>query len=170
MKKIAIICLVFISIFIAVCFIELNVVYPLKYKQEILESSKKYNLDASLVASVICTESRFNKNAVSSTGAKGLMQIMPSTFSWVAGEIELGENSDILDPAINIEVGCYYLSYLIKKYNNMIYCLACYNAGEGVVSKWGASTNFKLEQIVYPETYNYVKKVTKLINFYKSRF
>ena len=67
------------------------VVFPLRYKKEILKYSAEYGLDSGLVASVIFVESRFNKNAKSSSGACGLMQLMPATFEWV--KEELGEEA-----------------------------------------------------------------------------
>lgn len=157
---------IFLSVF-SIFAILFWVVYPLKYSSYILQYSKQYNLNASLVASVICVESRFNKTVVSSSGASGLMQIMPSTFTWVKQQIDCEE--DIFNPQTNINAGCYYLSYLFKKYQNQIFVLACYNAGEGVVISWGDCRNFTIDQIKYTETKNYVNKVLSLLWLYNSR-
>lgn len=152
----------------SVCACVFWVKYPLKYKSTIEKYSQKYNLQPSLVAAVICTESRFNPTAASSAGACGLMQLMPATYNWIAGELELSE--DIYDVENNINAGCYYIRYLLDKYNNLVYCLACYNAGEGVVQSWGSPDNFSVENIKYNQTYSYVKKVLKLQNLYLPRF
>lgn len=147
------------------------IAYPLKYKEYIVCYSNQYGVSAGLVASVICAESRFDSQATSSSGACGLMQIMPATFSWVNGRLgnKYMEN-DIFSPCANIDVGCYYLKYLFDKYKNQVYVLACYNAGEGVVGLWGAASSFTIEQIKYLETKRYVNKVIGLIRLYNSRF
>lgn len=170
MKK-ALIAIVFVCLVVVVCGVQLWVVYPLKYKTEILQSSKKYNLQPGLVASVICAESRFKQNAKSSSGACGLMQLMPSTFAWAVNTMgEKYSEQDIFNPNINIQVGCFYLSYLISKYVSIEYSLACYNAGEGIVCSWGTPSNFSVEDIKYAETKNYVKKIISLTKLYSSRF
>lgn len=170
MKK-TLIVVVFLCCILFVCGVQFWVVYPLKYKREILQYSGEYNLQPEFVAAVICTESRFKPNAKSSSGACGLMQLLPSTYSWAVQE--MGKDytqQDIFKPSINIQVGCYYLSYLICKYSNLEYSLACYNAGEGVVATWGNPSNFSVSMVQYPETQNYVKKVLSLLKLYRSRF
>ncbi len=145
------------------------VVYPLKYKQYILKYSKEFNISAELVASVICAESRFRANVTSDSGACGLMQLMPKTFSWVCDQLNISENCDIYNPELNINAGCYYLNYLMRKYNNLTYVLACYNAGEGVVSSWGDYASFSISNVRYAETQKYIIKVNNLIRLYSSR-
>ena len=162
---------IFISIFLFAMFafgIIFYAIFPLKYQSVIKKYAKEYHLQAGLVASVIFVESRFNKNAKSSSGACGLMQLMPATFEWV--KEELGEEyADIFDPITNIKYGCFYLAYLMKKYKNEIYVLAAYNAGEGIVSSWGDSENFGVDNIKYAETKNYVLKILKYKAFYFGR-
>ncbi len=143
-------------------------VYPLKYKSQIIYYSQEYNLDCELVSAVICVESRFDKNSVSSSGASGLMQLMPTTYQWVKSTLNLSD--DIFDVDANIEAGCFYLSYLINKYENVPYALACYNAGEGVVRQWASPYDFDMSKIQYPETKQYVIKVLRLKKLYVSRF
>lgn len=144
-------------------------IYPLRYKSQIILYSKHYQLDSSLVSAVICAESRFDKNAISSSGASGLMQLMPSTYQWVKTSLT-NLPDDIFDIDANINAGCYYLRYLIDKYQNIVYVLACYNAGEGVVKKWGDANNFSICDIKYKETKQYVNCVLKLKNLYVARF
>jgi len=143
-------------------------IFPLKYQNEIKQYSQEYQLEAGLVASVIFVESRFNINAKSSSGACGLMQLMPATFEWIEGELG-EEKANIFNAETNIKYGCYYLDYLIKKYNNLVYALACYNAGEGIVSSWGNNSDFSIENIQYLETKKYVKKILKYQRFYQTR-
>lgn len=170
MKNKALICVIgFLTIIFISCLILFYVVYPLKNRQEIVYYSQKYNLNCALVSAIICAESRFNESAVSSSGASGLMQLMPTTYKWVKSYISTLSN-DIFDVDSNICAGCYYLRYLLDKYSNIIYVLACYNAGEGIVSKWGSANNFNVDCIEYLETKNYVSKVLKLEKLYAVRF
>lgn len=158
--------IILISIFVAVlrlgCF-----AYPKDYNYLVREYSKRYEVDNELVFSVIKAESNFDKNATSKKGAIGLMQIMPQTGKWVAENIGMENYSpDLLyEPEINIEIGCYYLSYLIDLYENDTICALCaYNAGPSNVDKW--LKNGKIDKIDFPETEKYVREVTKNIKIY----
>jgi hypothetical protein len=109
----------------------------------------QYNLDPSLIRSMIATESAFNAKAVSRKGAQGLMQLMPSTAS------RLGVNN-AFDPEQNIKGGVKHMRYLLDTFdNNLSLSLAAYNAGENLVQRLGRVPNI-------PETHNYVKTITKL--------
>lgn len=144
--------------------------YPLKYEKIIAKECEKNNLDTALVLSLIYCESRFNKNATSSKGAIGLMQIMPITgLSFYEGEEIYSENL-LYNPELNIKIGTKFLKYLFDKYGNEVMVLTCYNAGEGVVNRWkGDSDILEKSQIQYKETRNYVEKVLKMRQFYKFR-
>lgn len=166
-KKWTLILAIVFAVLFAFCII-FFVVFPLRYKKEIIKYSAEYSLDGGLVASVIFVESRFNKNAKSSSGACGLMQLMPATFGWVKEEL-CEDNVNIFDPITNIKYGCFYLEYLFRKYKNEIYVLAAYNAGEGIVASWGESENFGIDSIKFSETKNYVLKILKYKAFYFSR-
>ena len=112
----------------------------------IKNSARKYNVDPKLVNAIIKQESGYNLNAVSTSGAVGLMQLMPDTAK------ELGV-TDSSDPKQNIEGGTKYLSQMLKKYNgNTILAIAAYNAGPGNVDKYENVPPFN-------ETTNYVKNV-----------
>ena len=122
-----------------------------KYSAEIAKASEKYNVPEKLIAAVMKKESNFNPSVVSSAGASGLMQLMPSTASY------LGVN-DRFDPEQNIMGGAKYLRKMLDQFdNNIETALAAYNAGPGNVKKYGGIPPFK-------ETQNYVTKVLNYFN------
>ena len=150
--------------------------YPLKYEELITKYSEEYNIDKALVASVIYAESKFDANAQSSKGALGLMQIMPNTAQEIASNLR--ENYDkekLIEPETNIKYGCYYLSRLINKFENIDTALCGYNAGMGVVGKWLQDDRYSqdgisLKEIPYEETKKYVEKIKKVYDYYESKF
>lgn len=114
-------------------------------------ASQLYQIPAKLIRSVVQHESNFNPNAVSRSGASGLMQLMPATARSMGAE-------NVFDPEQNILAGSKYLRELMDKYDgNIGLTLAAYNAGPGNVDKFGGIPPFK-------ETMNYVKKVTSTFN------
>jgi len=115
------------------------------------QAAQKYNVNPGLVQAVVKAESNFNPSAVSSAGAQGLMQLMPST---AAG---LGV-TNALDPAQNIEGGVKFLSQLLTHYNgNVSLAVAAYNAGPGAVDKYNGVPP-------YAETQTYVSRVLGYYN------
>ncbi|WP_028561642.1 lytic transglycosylase domain-containing protein [Paenibacillus pinihumi] len=120
------------------------------------EAAQKYGVDRSLIASVIHNESSFNPNAISSSGAKGLMQLMDGTARGLGV-------TDSFDPVQNIDGGTRYLSFLLRKYDgNEAAALAAYNAGPGRIDRLGIRNDTdvmeKLQQLP-SETRNYIQKV-----------
>jgi len=151
--------------------------YPRKYSEQVSAMSFEYNVPEAIIYAVIKTESDFDKNAVSSAGAIGLMQIMPSTFEWLTNDV-LKENLPIKalnDPNVNIKYGVAMLSRLYKYYGNWETTFAAYNAGMGNVNKWlddrSVSDRFgNLKNIPFEETRRYVEKVTNTIKVYNKLY
>jgi hypothetical protein len=111
-------------------------------------SAKRYGLDPKLVRAVVSVESAFQPTAVSRKGARGLMQLMPTTAA------ALGVR-DAFDPAANLDAGSRYLAELIQSYGgDLKRALAAYNAGSGAVSRYGGVPPYR-------ETRDYVDKVLK---------
>jgi soluble lytic murein transglycosylase len=133
---------------------------PLQHEDIIRQQASDKDVPADLIAAVIYSESRF-RDQTSHAGARGLMQITPST----AREIErlsggqTFEFDDLADPDINIRYGTFYLRYLLQKFgDNEVAALAAYNAGETNVTAWGGS-NLEVDDIPFPETREYVENV-----------
>ena len=163
-----------IIIFIAVCVGMMrffSLLYPNNYKAEVDKYSRRYDVSAELVYAVIRAESKFDKDAVSDKGAKGLMQIMDTTGEWAAKKIKI-KNPDLFDPDTNIEIGTYYLSYLLDFYDGDEICaVAAYNAGPANVSEWLADKRYSkngktLDKIPFAETETYVKRVMENVEKY----
>ncbi len=149
--------------------------YPIKYEYFVEEYSQEYDVDKYLVYSVIRTESRYDRYAVSSAGAKGLMQLTDETGEHCAKRLKIENytNDALFDPETNIKLGCYYLSVLIDKYEDTNTALAAYNGGPGNVDSWLNDKNYtdeagSLINIPFKETKNYVVRVREAQNMYKS--
>jgi len=127
-----------------------------KYDQIINRTAEKYNVDPALVKAVIKTESNFNHRAVSPKGARGLMQLMPST----AYALQV---PDSFQPDNNIEGGVKYLRYLMELFrNDLSLALAAYNAGENAVIKHHGIPPYR-------ETQNYVQRVLSQYHQYRQQ-
>lgn len=141
--------------------------YPYDYQDTINFYADRYEVDRNLVASVILVESKFRQDATSVHGARGLMQIMPETGSWIATQIEDDSFSvdKLYNVNMNIKYGTWYLSELQTEFEgNEVLALAAYNAGRGNVYEWMEKyhwdINFKdYTKIPFPETREYVKRV-----------
>ncbi|WP_083605650.1 lytic transglycosylase domain-containing protein [Proteiniborus sp. DW1] len=152
--------------------------YPIRYKEYIANYSKQYDIDPFLVAAIIRVESKFNKDALSHKGAKGLMQIAPVTGRWAAGELGIidYEESLLYNPEINIKIGCWYINRLKSQFdNNLELILAAYNGGSGNVAKWLNNNNYSedgksLKHIPFKETELYLKKVLKSYDIYRKLY
>ena len=127
-----------------------------RYDDLITEASKKHGVSFSLLKALIKIESDFNPRAISSAGAKGLMQIMPEN-------IRALNIKDPFDPLENIMGGTRYLKQLIGRFNGKLpMALAAYNAGPNIVDRYKRIPPFK-------ETENYVEKVMEYYSILKKR-
>lgn len=139
--------------------------YPLEYEHIVRGHARQYDLDAALLAAVIYRESKFDPNARSSSGAIGLMQLLPETAEGIA--LYTGgsrfEVDDLYDPEINVRYGSFYLRRLLRKYEDERLALAAYNAGQANVDGWVAEGR---EEIPFPETREFVDNVLEARDVY----
>ena len=149
-------------------------VLPLKYQDIVVKYAAEYNLDKSMVNGVIFCESHFEAEAVSTAEAVGLMQVTQETGWWAAKQMGLDPDAiDMTDPEMNIRIGCWYLNWLLDKFDGVTEtALAGYNAGHGNVDKWLAdeamsADGITLEEIPFEETRSYVKKVQLVQKMYQ---
>lgn len=144
----------------------------MNYKKEVYEYSEQNKVDPLLTFAIIKAESNFNENSISTSEAKGLMQLMDATAADMAKGLEFGEYN-LFKPDDNICLGTKYISTLLQYYNNNIYlALAAYNAGIGNVNKWIENGIIKedgsdIENIPFKETQNYVRKVMRNYRIYE---
>ena len=140
-----------------------RLVYPLHY-YDIIDKLKGNN-NPIILQAILKEESHFNPNAKSYVGATGLMQLMPATYSEVVKNNAIPAHFD--NAAANIAAGSLYYSGLKRSLlNRDLYAISAYNGGIGSVTSWFTKLNYNdtdefVEQIPYPETKNYVKKVLR---------
>ena len=137
--------------------------FPRLFEAEMQTAAEREGLQVNLLRAIAKQESRFAPGVVSPAGAVGVMQLLPSTATEMAG----APTSTLMlkDPANNIELGARYLNQLLEQWDNDPYrSIASYNAGPGAVASWAQPTTTDdaalwVEQIPYPETRFYTKKV-----------
>jgi soluble lytic murein transglycosylase len=153
----------------------LRLLYPLEYKEVIIEYGQLHKIDPPLLAALIKTESNFQPDAISNKGAKGLMQITTSTGEWIAqtAGVDGFEEGMLFDPETNIKLGSWYIEHLANYYNgDFELVFAAYNGGRGNVDKWLkdkslSSDGVSLDKIPFPETESFVMRVRKNYSIYK---
>lgn len=156
----------------------LRSMFPTPHLGFVEKYARDNRIKATMVYAVIKAESGFRSSVVSPKGAVGLMQITEPTGEWIASELGVhGFTADALtDPELNIMFGCWYLSYLLKRFNgNSELALAAYNAGEGTVNRWldSGAIEWKDSRIIslpYKETEQYLVRVNRIYFVYKTLY
>ncbi len=143
-----------------------------EYEPLIARYAAQYNVPEAFVLAVAETESHFRPDAVSSAGARGLMQITPQTFEWL--QTKTGEQLPVEaleDPEVNVRYGTFFLSMLLERFGNTDTAAAAYNAGMNAVARWLENPEYSddgvhLKQIPVDETRYYVVKINRALKKY----
>jgi soluble lytic murein transglycosylase len=144
----------------------LSIIFPVAHWDLIQRYATDRRLDPFMVAALVAQESTFQADIRSAANAWGLMQILPSTGRRYAPRVGVRPFSAarLTDPEVNVRIGTAYFSDLIQQFDDVASALAAYNAGESRVMRWraerpGAPRDEFIDDIPFPETQNYVKRI-----------
>jgi len=155
----------------------LEITLPLRHEDIIRQQAADKDLDPALIAAICYQESKF-QDRTSHAGARGVMQLLPSTADYIArksGGTQF-EQGDLADPQINIAYGSWYLRYLLDHDDgNERLAIAAYNAGETNVDRWvdkaSGPEKFTTDQdIPFAETRAYVSSVEEKQDQYRKKY
>ncbi len=155
-----------------------RLIYPLLHQDDLFQHSERAGVDPLLVAALIRQESAWDTTAKSRVGALGLMQLMPATARTVAHALGVRpwSTARLLDPAINLRFGTYYLAQALRRFDgNVVHALAGYNAGPGRIATWtspGTAEDPELftERIGFTETRDYVRIIQRNAVVYRALY
>ena len=153
-----------------------RILFPEAYWPQIKSSAAANGLDPYMVASLIRQESEFNPQAISNKSAYGLMQLLPSVGKAMAKSegMKHFETSQLLDPNVNIQLGCRYLRQTMDKFGGQPeYVFAAYNAGDARVVDWRSAAGEQsidefVESIPFTETRDYVQAILRNEDIYRA--
>lgn len=145
---------------------DLKLRFPMGWQDLFIRESKRNNIDSYWSLALARQESALRPTAVSRANAMGLMQLLPSTAKRVARQkgVKYRRRSDLLKPEVNIRLGTSYMASMHRKFGNMAYASAAYNAGPHRVERWlkerpNLDLDAWIETIPFSETRQYVKNV-----------
>jgi soluble lytic murein transglycosylase len=155
----------------------MRVIYPLEYWDSIRRYATAHELDPYLVAALIGQESTFDPEIRSAANAWGLMQIVPSTGRRLARSLGIPRfrTAMLTQPDLNIRLGTTYFARLVDQFGAEHLALASYNAGESRVVRWvaerpGLERDEFIDDIPFPETQNYVKRILGTAEDYRALY
>ncbi len=156
---------------------DLRLRFPLAHEEAVARHASDHGLEPAMVLAMIRQESAFKIDAASPKGARGLMQLMPSTGKRVARSVgvRLKRRSQLFDPALNVKLGTAYFRRLLDRTEgNHVLALGAYNAGPHRVEDWrpqsgSVPADVWIENIAYTETREYVKRVLAYTVVYEHR-
>jgi soluble lytic murein transglycosylase len=147
-------------------FNDYELLYPQPYDAEVLTAAKLTGLSPQLIYSVMRQESLYRRDAISSAGARGLLQMLPETARRTARKWNRPRPSadDLFDPVVNVPLGAANLRTLVDRFGGQtLVALAGYNAGPNAASRWmpgeSLDPDIWIENIPYNETRNYVQRI-----------
>ena len=116
----------------------LKALYPKPYRALVSTYAQRYSIEEEMVYALMRQESLFRETAISRSGARGLMQIMPRTGNWLAQRMRLG-TPDLMDVETNINLGAKYFGDLIRDTGDFRWASIAYNGGPGNLRRWKAA-------------------------------
>jgi len=144
----------------------LKVIFPVDYWPLLQKYSKDRNLDPYVVAALVAQESNFDPVVRSHANAYGLMQVLPSTGRGYARRLGVKPFSAkrLTEAEVNVRIGTQIFADTIRKFGGVHFALAAYNAGDSRVLQWqrekpGLPQDEFIDDIPFPETQNYVKRI-----------
>jgi len=147
--------------------------YPRPYAAAISDASTLTQVPADWILAIMRQESLFRRDAVSRAGARGLMQIRPSTATALAHRWQLPNPTPdaLFDPNVAVTLGATYLRELLNRYDGQLGpSLAAYNAGPAPVARWlpgrSMDADIWIENIAYGETRDYLQRIFEHIVAY----
>lgn len=171
---------VFVVVLLAVLFLtDLpdRITYPKLHWEKAKQYGEAFGVDPYLIEAIVKVESNFRATAKSKSGAIGLMQVMPETGKWAAGVLNTGNYYDnmLLDPDFNIMIGSWYISYLLKQYEESTPAIAAYNAGASNVDGWLDDGTWSgeadsISDIPFRETSDFVRRVLRAWDAYADTY
>ncbi|MFN8561859.1 MAG: transglycosylase SLT domain-containing protein [Anaerolineae bacterium] len=151
--------------------------YPAYYLDVVQDVGNRRHIDPLLLLSLIRHESLFDTYASGGAGEKGLMQVIPSTAEYIAGQLQWGDyqHTDLYRPYAGIEFGSYYLEEQLQRFdNNVPVALAGYNAGPGRAINWldvsGGDPDQFMTAIDIDSTRLYVQTIYGYYNIYRALY
>jgi soluble lytic murein transglycosylase len=152
-----------------------RLLYPRPFWNEVVEQARSSGLNPYLILSIIRQESAFNPVAVSRSGARGLMQLMPATAREVAArrDLDTPTRDRLREPQFNITLGADYFATTLRRVEgNLVLALAGYNAGPSRATRWRQQwpdlpMDEFIERIPFQETRLYVKLILRNLMLYE---
>jgi len=155
----------------------LKVIFPVDYWPLLQRYAKERNLDPYLVAALVAQESNFDREVKSSANAWGLMQVLPSTGRSYARRLGVKPFSSkrLTEADVNVRIGTQIFADTIRRFGGVHFALAAYNAGDSRVLAWqrekpGLAQDEFIDDIPFPETQNYVKRILGTAEDYRSLY
>ena len=151
-------------------------IFPWPNRAAVEAEAEEFGVDALLLAALVRQESTFDAEALSSAGARGLAQLLPSTAAILARGLDVAFYPQwITVPDLNLHLGAAHLAELIKRFGRIDAAIAAYNAGPTPVRRWLTREGAKdpdrfVELIPYPETRGYVRSLLRNRELYRALY
>lgn len=151
--------------------------YPRPYQEIVAAAAETYSIDPLLIWAVMRVESSYETDALSLAGARGLLQLMPSTQEWISEQLKQEtQPGDAYVPEENINMGAWFLSYLLDYFEgDLELAIMAYNAGAASVEEWQADPMVNdrddlIRWVWYGESREYLQRVSLAYSIYQELY